>query len=81
MEAREDRSSGMAKNKKAEKGQVKWYENGGEVQTRSRGSLHSTLSVASYQKRKSHSNWRKSHTDTLSLWTTSGVIFRLSLAV
>lgn len=47
----------------------------------SSGCLYSDLNAANYQKLKIQSNWRNSHTDTLFPWITSGVIFRLSLAV
>lgn len=73
-------SYGMAGNQEALKEQFYYCDNGEEPQKRSRGSLHGTLNVANHQKLKIHTNWRKSRTDTLSR-ITSGVIFRLSLAV
>lgn len=57
-------SYGMDGKQGACKEPYKWHENGEGLQKReSRGSLPSELNVASYQKRKIHSNWRNSHTD------------------
>lgn len=76
-------SYGVDGKQEAIKELCKWHEHGERLWKRvaSQCSLHRDLNVVNYQKLKIHSNWRNSHTDTLSLWTTSRVIFRLSQAI